>query len=631
MTPHVYDVIGTDLGSSFILCLNDAIPMNLQTFCSSYFSPYGGGPDGGSGDSFIIDEFSPYGGGGFSSNETHSDTFRPQGGGLRLDNLGDEEVLDTSADNSFVTPRPTSAWDAANDVLFSDYPFFSPQVGNSYVHVVPPRPTRVWNDDSPQDGSYVHVVPPRPTRVWNDDSPQDGIDYFDDNFTMIEDTEAVSSATFCDIISDDLSPYGGGPQGGSDSSLCLHVVPPRPTRVWGEEFEDFSPHNDFVYDEHAEPEAVSSACLAHIPTVEQIGLPLTHLQSMTGSPRGSLKSMQMGLQLPDELLGDDGVSIAVDCLFEVGGVSDVANDSEGQALWCPSISEYPVCDNGLIDPVAECCEHVNVFLASSIYENNMWQRLDLFMQEGTVISDSISDNWLPIITPYDKDVPLKVCSLAALAECNHERSIDEADEIRIYLDGGYEPISQKCSWSIIILSLVGSSVSVHGSSGGVISFDPLNALFLGESHMSSFSAETYAQIMALMYIRQYLRDVKFSNIPIAIYYDNISAAHVVQGKCATDSNVDLVKFGITLFLSVRGKSIISYHHVKAHSGDPWNEMSDAFCTHFMKDNSSPCLWTIPFGPMTPRKLFALSLAETSVLGSVAESLEIPAHLYENYE
>jgi hypothetical protein len=44
-----------------------------------------------------------------------------------------------------------------------------------------------------------------------------------------------------------------------------------------------------------------------------------------------------------------------------------------------------------------------------------------------------------------------------------------------------------------------------------------------------------------------------------------------------------------------------------------------------------CLWTIPFGPMTPRKLFALCLAETSVLGSVAESLEIPAHLYENYE
>ena len=66
-----------------------------------------------------------------------------------------------------------------------------------------------------------------------------------------------------------------------------------------------------------------------------------------------------------------------------------------------------MCENGLIDPVAGCCEHVNVFLASSIYENNMWQRLDLFMQEGTAISDSISDNWLPIITPYDKDVPLK--------------------------------------------------------------------------------------------------------------------------------------------------------------------------------------------------------------------------------
>ena len=191
LTPHVYDVIGTDLGSSFILCLNDAIPMNLQTFVSSYFSPYGGGPDGGSSGFLISDD------------ETHLDTFRPQGGGLRLDNLGDEEVLDTSADNSFVTPRPTSAWDAANEVLFTDYPFFSPQVGNSFgnslVHVVPPRPTRVWNDE---DYSYVHVVPPRPTRVWN---ARYGIDDFDDNFTIKEDTEAVSSATFCDISSDDFS------------------------------------------------------------------------------------------------------------------------------------------------------------------------------------------------------------------------------------------------------------------------------------------------------------------------------------------------------------------------------------------------------------------------------------------
>ena len=143
----------------------------------------------------------------------------------------------------------------------------------------------------------------------------------------------------------------------------------------------------------------------------------------------------------------------------------------------------------------------------------------------------------------------------ASAECNNERSIDEADEIRIYLDGGYEPISQKCSWSIIILSMVGSSFSVHGSSGGVISFDPTNSLFLGESHMSSFSAETYAQIMALLYVRQYLSDAKFSNIPITIYYDNISAAHAVQGKCATDSNVALVKLGITLFLSIRGNPL----------------------------------------------------------------------------
>ena len=238
LTPHVYDVIGTDLGSSFILCLNDAIPMNLQTFVSSYFSPYGGGPDGGSSDSFIIDEFSPYGGGGFSSNETHSDTFRPQGGGLRLDNLGDEEVLDTSADNSFVTPRPTSAWDAANDDLFSDYPFFSPQGGNSYVHVVPPRPTRVWNDDSPQDG-FV---------------------YFDEP----AETEAVSSAICYGNFSDDLGPYGG-----SDS--LVHVVPPRPT---------------------------------------QAGV-ATHIQ---------------------------GDFIADDC-------------SEGQALWCPSIHEYPLCHDGLIDPV----------------------------------------------------------------------------------------------------------------------------------------------------------------------------------------------------------------------------------------------------------------------------------------
>ena len=94
---------------------------------------------------------------------------------------------------------------------------------------------------------------------------------------------------------------------------------------------------------------------------------------------------------------------------------------------------------------------------------------------------------------------------------------------------------------------------MHGSSGGVISFDPLNALFLVVIHMISFSAEKYAQIIALLYIRQYLSDAKFSSIPIAIYYDNISAAHVVQGKCGTDSNVDLVKLGITLFLSVRGK------------------------------------------------------------------------------
>ena len=280
------------------------------------------------------------------------------------------------------------------------------------------------------------------------------------------------------------------------------------------------------------------------------------------------------------------------------------------------------------DVIGICGDHINVFLSSSIAEGDMWSHLDQVMSEGELLFSQLESQWLYLDKPFNKYVGLKQATLDELPNCV-EICLDDAREIRIYVDGGFNPENLGCSWSfVVILICQDGKPCVHASSGGRLMFESTSCFFLGESVESSYSAEVYAQILAHIYVLQYLSDHR--HIPISIYFDNISAADAIRGRSGPGCEPDLVRFAVLCGLFASDFEI-SYQHVRAHVGDPWNEFADSLCTFYLDMRQRPALWNCPIGPMNHYKYSCLNLFYSVGLDSIARSLCIPQSVYEKYD
>ena len=71
-----------------------------------------------------------------------------------------------------------------------------------------------------------------------------------------------------------------------------------------------------------------------------------------------------------------------------------------------------------------------------------------------------------------------------------------------------------------------------------------------------------------------------SNSSIRIIYDSTSAGDCSFGSAFASDNILLARLTFSLHKLASRKWVLGASHVKAHIGDPWNEMADSLCSFF---------------------------------------------------
>lgn len=311
---------------------------------------------------------------------------------------------------------------------------------------------------------------------------------------------------------------------------------------------------------------------------------------------------------------------------------DVVNGHCGDSAELSPIPEVPLfrshIEHDTHDIISLCRDYINVYQSSSMNESSMWSQLDIIMQEGQGIFSSIVSQWLPLDRPRNTRVSYKDVTVQAMSTCA-EVDIEDATAIHIYIDGGFNPFSLVCLWSLAILFVCGNGAKyVCATSGGRRTFDSMHSLFLGESVPGSYSAELYAQVLAHICVMQYFDNFEYK--PITIFYDNVSAADTIQGLTGSGAEHQLRCFSVLCKLLADDFSI-GYEHVKSHSGDPWNEMDDSLSSYYLDERQGPALLNIPFGPSDNHKIFCLNMYYAVGIEHIAQALSFPESIYEKYD
>jgi hypothetical protein len=165
----------------------------------------------------------------------------------------------------------------------------------------------------------------------------------------------------------------------------------------------------------------------------------------------------------------------------------------------------------------------------------------------------------------------------------------EVTSLDVYVDGGFkEDTRYGSSWSVLLV--VWDRFNNHyciGCTGGAISHDSGCRIFLGEKVASAFEAELFAQILARLAIIQHAHKyISCKYTPISICYDSKGA-----NVAATQSRITVAQPDLALIcnalecLTRQLYPNLNSHHIHSHRSQPFNELADAICTHYLGTHS----------------------------------------------
>lgn len=100
------------------------------------------------------------------------------------------------------------------------------------------------------------------------------------------------------------------------------------------------------------------------------------------------------------------------------------------------------------------------------------------------------------------------------------------------------------------------------------------AFFMGASVGNIVDAELSAQVWALGWL---LQCRGLDGVPASIHYDSQYAAALAQAASANSAHAIIASLAFSLSQCVGQQRAITFHHVKAHEGHPWNEVADSLC------------------------------------------------------
>ena len=166
---------------------------------------------------------------------------------------------------------------------------------------------------------------------------------------------------------------------------------------------------------------------------------------------------------------------------------------------------------------------------------------------------------------------------------------DDIHALEIYVDGSFLPDSNVAAWSFSVLgfSLDGNPIWL-GYLGDTISFSTDDPAWVGASRADAFQAELAALLFAGWWSLAVPEHVK-----ITFLFDNIAAGFFAAGRWSTSLGgpLPVAVRSIHQMLAAAGRGhdlrLLDYCHVKAHKGNPLNELVDGVARAIAQSNRSP--------------------------------------------
>ena len=238
----------------------------------------------------------------------------------------------------------------------------------------------------------------------------------------------------------------------------------------------------------------------------------------------------------------------------------------------------------------------------------------------------IGEKWTELLKLFVKwdmqpTVDLPECSeptglaLQFLSAC--EVGIQKAKEIWIYTDGSFSRQRDISTFAVAIFGFNSQNPVPHsfgGWFGGIVELDKQNARFLGAISHSAVEAEVSGLIWAHAWLLQsgFQGDVSFC-------FDSQMAGYGASGAWNGHSCAQLGRLRdiAQLYRQVRRVANINYEHVKAHSGQPANELVDALtraCQECVNAAHSPFLPQTDWRPLFCQDSNILEWAWWIILG-----------------
>ena len=231
-------------------------------------------------------------------------------------------------------------------------------------------------------------------------------------------------------------------------------------------------------------------------------------------------------------------------------------------------------------------------------EANLMNNYTKMQSRGYEVIMHITKNVIPVY--HKSDLP-RDCVLKPISKLYHniiaDNKIQYISKIYIYIDGGYNPKATAfpMSWGIaVVFEGPDSQLLLSCCAGGII--NNTWKLYLAHSKPSSFVAEVYANIIALIFLNNFFENPhKYTNlnlnknVSVSIMFDNAPAAKCIFSPTRDGNEYNLVSIARALYIYTNRKigNCITQHHIKSHSSHPLNEFVDDLCTHFLKCQESP--------------------------------------------
>ena len=187
----------------------------------------------------------------------------------------------------------------------------------------------------------------------------------------------------------------------------------------------------------------------------------------------------------------------------------------------------------------------------------------------------------PLGQLYDIDPEIEIPGPTQHALRGQEVHDAAARVLHLFTDGSYDSSSGRMAWSFVAIYtnnddyLEATKYYFHGFACGIVTTDPNSEDWRGAGKSNAYVAEMEALLQAHWWAFGKVQDAN-----IHFHYDALSAGQATKGEWSYSYSHQLCTLTRVLSqsLTVCYPRQVFYHHVAAHTGDPWNELADVLAT-----------------------------------------------------